>query len=205
MKSKKTITLIIASILLVAVIVTASIFAFISKTYVVTDIAKPDYMFIHNGQYSTLIYEDGQSNNVYNEIMNLYNKMFEDTFYSALLDGRKNIETIVESRTKSNLDNYIESSDSVFIEFRYSEGQTLTLNGETYVDTDITPNITNIMYKGIIIEINSKEEFSEFTMYVLNYETYNEEEVEEIVQFNSNYRITALAKQSDMFNYISEI
>ena len=128
---------------------------------------------------------------VYDKIMKLYKNSFNTTLLNSLFKGAM-LETVSLDESKIN---YFSNIKSDYIEFEYTDLQTLKLNGKEYTPSKST---TNKNYVSVIIEVANTDSLAKINAYVrhggenTNY-TY------------SRIKFTSYATQSALYDYINSL
>lgn len=134
-------------------------------------------------------YKDAEDG-VYNKIMELYNNSFKTTLLNAMFKG-----VLVESASiKEGGYQYFNKLDN-YIEFQYTDLQTIKINGKTYNPSN---SAINKNYVSVIIEVKDTNSLSQVNAYI----RHGGE--------NTNYsysriNFTSYANQSALYDYITSL
>ncbi|MBE5746427.1 MAG: hypothetical protein E7359_03985 [Clostridiales bacterium] len=174
------------------------LFACIDKSYN-PNITEPDYIQIYinktSGQNTESYYKnDGIEDRkaVYDEVLKLYNKSFNQKIMSGIFQGIlfNDAKIVRETKTLSTL-------TGTYIAFNYEDLQTLKLNGKTYTYKNGSTTETNIQFKTLWVEVKDSDAMTDINIYV---EYYNQNSTSE----TSRYKYVVKAMQSGLYNYIQE-
>ena len=175
--------------LLVAVIVTVAVLAFVPKDYNF-GFNDPVTIEMHTANSSSpnnkrLLPRDSEE---YNEIMKLYKESFESKFLTSLLQGKLNRQVEVTEGYKS-----ISSLTGPYLVFCYESSQKLVLNGKEY-KADI---VSDSNFIEVVIEVKNTTSLTEINAYFKYRDTG--------LNNYSYVRFSTLAAQSNLYNYIENL
>lgn len=129
-----------------------------------------------------------EGNKIYNKIVELNNKSREEGLLTSLLGNAYGFEaTVTEVETTVST---IKNLGTV-LQFVYTSVQTFEFDGKVYKDNDGNTVTYNHMY----IEVKDTENLTETTAYLVN----NNEDTD------SNFKISFLAKQAELFDYLANL
>lgn len=189
MKSKKIISIVVSSIvLLFAIFVLVS--AFIPKNYNF-NLAQPDgvTIFKADGTQATTYDKDTDE---YNKIIDLYNSGFKTSFMQSFFQGKafKKVQT-VDSTKPFNTDSMKNVENTIFIAFKYSVAQQTDKHG-----CDVSFTTAENTYNYVVIEIKNSQILTSTNAYIItgNY----------IGSSSDKIRYTSYASHHALYDYLND-
>ena len=155
-------------------------------------LSEPTSIKIHteNESISSAKWYKGDSDGVYEKVMELYNNSFKTTLLNSLFKG-----VALENVSIEEGYSYFSSIKGDYIEFQYNELQTIKLG-----NTEYTPSNSGIFknYVSVIVEVANTNTLTPVTAYI----RHGGE--------NTNYsysrvRFTSYAAQADLYEYINSL
>lgn len=185
----KIISIILITLMSVIAVVTIT-FSVVPKNFDI-GLERPDYIKLHtsNQAYDQARY--ASDSEIYNDIMELYEKGFKTTLLDAMFKGKLTKGVTIEEGYK-----YFSSLSGTFVEFQYNveNVQTVKLNGKTYTPT----NGINNQYISVLVEVNGNDGLNSITAYVRYGGTSTSTEYARI-------RFESYANQSALYSYINNL
>ena len=158
---------IITTIAIVGVLILATLIMTIVPYSFKMDIANPDYITVyhHNGSKSasgTFDPSVSAQKNIYNTIMEKFDKAFEQSVLSALFNGDLGKEATIKSSSTT-----VNVNSSTYLKFVYDEDQTFTYNGNKHKYNQIIFSISSTTddfesVKAYIVKVGASENYSQY-------------------------------------------
>lgn len=196
---KKIISIIVLSIvgLLVAATITLAIVPVSTYDAVkgATQTSKsPDYITVYkNGKSNTYLPGAVNYETVSTNIKAKYEDSLKASILSSFFQGAMSYDEAVEKSTTSGIDNVLKTNGSVYVEFNWNEAQTLYFDGAEYKVTNNKTEKT-VSFTSLAVEVKNTDAYEKVTVYVIDNSTSSSRV--------SNYKISTLAHQKDLYNYI---
>ena len=186
----------ITSIALVAfcalLVVAVTLCSFLPKSFN-PGLNEPDYIRLFsstNADIDNTTYNSDSEE--YKQIISLYNESFETTVFGAMFQGKALSKVTLKEGYQS-----LSSLSGTYIEFNYSEVQTIKINGKTLEEAGIESQFSNHQYRSVVIEIVNSEMLSQINVYFRyndsGYSTY------------SYLRFTTYARQAALYEYLENL
>lgn len=195
----------IASILLLVfcslIVVGVTLCSFLPKSFN-PGLNDPSYIVVHTKDSSSpangSTFE--KDSDGYNELLKLYKESFETTVFGAMFQG-KAFEGVTEKEGYKS----ISSVSGPYLEFNYTESQTIYVNGKTFDEfaaerearDGTKPIVSNSSYISCVIEVKDSDTLTEINVYFKYKDTGTNE--------YSYIRLATYAKQSALYEYIENL
>ena len=191
-KTKKIITIVALALVACLVFITILLACLPKQQYdgvfASTNGAVRDVVVFKSGKVSSAYDKDSAE---YNKIVELYKKGLKQNVLLSMFDGSLSFKAGIEAHT-TNVE--LNSSVNTYVVFEYNEEQTLKWYGNEYHKS----NGSNVTFNTIVVSVtNTSNTMQECNIYICTSRT---DKVATPV-----YRITACAKQYDLYNYISTL
>ena len=195
------ITSIVLLTLCIVLVVGTVACSFIKKDYN-PGVNNPDYIVVTTADSSSPANKSmlSKGSEKYNEIMELYNSSFKTTFFNALFQG-----LAFEGVTEKDEYKSLSTLSGPYLEFNYTESQTLYVNGQTYEEyaaerkakTGVSPIVANSNYISLVVEVIDSSSLTLTNIYFKYRDTGT---------YNYSYiRLMTYAKQSALYDYIENM
>lgn len=194
---KKVISIVVVALVLAITITTIVLALVPTKLYNPVNKDKLQSVTVYRDELSNVyLYNfEGQEERteVCNELIKLHEDSLQDNILSSLFQRATSYEAKVNKKAITNvLDSCVDVSGVLALVFTYSEDQTFMFNGEEYKDQTIVSS-TTVKYRKLMLLVNNTEGYEETTVYLTDSSN------------RSNYNITMLAHQSELYNHIVEM
>ena len=188
-------------VLCTLIVVGVTLCSFVPKSFN-PGLNDPAYIVVHTKDSSSPANGSTYQKNSdeYKELMKLYNDSFETTIFGALFQG-KAFEGVTEAEGYKSLN----SLSGPYLEFNYTESQTIYINGKTFDEfaderearEGIKPIVSNSSYISCVIEVSNSTSLAQINVYFKYRDTGTN---------NYSYiRLLTYAKQASLYDYIENL
>ncbi len=198
MKNTLTKVLTIIAIALVGLIAASAVTLAIVKSNFnqVIDTDKVTGITVYTDTQSDYFTKDNNKE-VYNKLVELYNKGTKESVISALFQGAysENAKAEVLSTSKSISALQKPDTNNYVLQFYFSEDQTLVVNGETVTDSSIYGTDKSVKYSTVFFEVEENTTLTKVNCYIVS-------------NTSSNYcyrYVSFVTAHADLHEYISEL
>ena len=183
---------------LVAVLLAATITLACTKFTAVSVVADDAWLIkVYKGS-STEALEIHEDNKEYAEIVKLQKESLKENTLSSLFQGATGFDYKVTNKEYTLSEITGNQEGTYVLCYVYSETQTLKIKGEKYVNENADTEkgeSTDVTYKALYIEVKNSANYTEYNVYLAN----------KASDTKSNYRVSLIAQQSDLYDYIGDL
>ncbi len=199
MTKGKKIALISVSAVVALIVITIIVLALVKTTFFSLNVSNASSLrvFVNGEEISVGICTNPDKHNLAsNEGQKIFNQIEEksktnsqESVLTCIVSGAFGFEATWEEQENSK--DTIKSSDKIIIEYIFDEQQILYMNGEEQKDSE--DNV--IKYSRLMLEVNNTTDLANTKVYLIENSTDDE----------SNFVVTFLAKQADLYEYINTL
>lgn len=187
----------------VLTIVALALVGLIGASVITLAFVKTDYSQLTTSNITDIVVYYGTEEAAFSEANEEFDVLLEkfaasekETILSSLFQGAYSNEA--DATVEKLSWTFSKSSDTTYLRFVYDANETypvIQLNGENYIDETLTTDDQTVEYSSVYVEVENNSTLTTITAYFI--QTLDNES-----STSSNYRISYVAQQSDLYDYI---
>lgn len=186
-------------------IIALSLVGIIGAGVITLAFVKTNYGQLSTSNIEEIVVYYGTENNTFTEEDEIYNTLLEkfdasnkETILSSLFQGAysKDAKPAVEKLSWT----FSTSTDTMYLKFNFNSDNypMIKVDGENYIDDTLTTDDQTVEYKSVYITVENTSTLTTVTAYFVQAENND-------TTTSSNYRITYVAHQEALYDYITEL